>query len=230
MIVKLEKLQGEIRKLRGEMEIQTHTLSELKKRQRELYLDIDRRLLNVERKQGGSSYSVSPGAPSLPSATAPETHRPAPTSSQAGGRSATKSTASGKSVSAKGGEQAAYQKAFDLLRELRYEAAIIGFRQFLKDFPDGRYAHIAQYWLAEANYAQRNFKEAIGDYQALVSRFPSSPKLAEALLKIGYSQYEMSEYAQSAETLNGLLKRYPGTTEAGQAQNLLKKIRLKQPR
>ena len=104
------------------------------------------------------------------------------------------------------------------------------FRQFLSDYPNGRYAHIAQYWLAEANYAQRNFKDAIGDYRGLISRFPNSPKLAEALLKIGYSQYELAEYKQSSETLKGLLKRYPGTTEAGQAQNLLKKIRLKQGR
>jgi TolA-binding protein len=32
---------------------------------------------------------------------------------------------------------------------------------------------------------------------------------------------------QAEATLNQLIKSYPGTTEAGQAQNLIQKIRLK---
>ena len=89
------------------------------------------------------------------------------------------------------------------------------------------HAHIAQYWLAETNYAQRRFKQAIADYQALIDKYPDSPKLAEALLKIGYSQYELKNYAAARESLERLIANYPGTTEAGQARNLLQKIRLK---
>ena len=49
LLVRLESLQAEVQRLRGEVEVQTHTIAELKKRQRELYLDIDRRLLGVDR-------------------------------------------------------------------------------------------------------------------------------------------------------------------------------------
>jgi tol-pal system protein YbgF len=124
-------------------------------------------------------------------------------------------------------EQQSYQAAFDLLRELRYDQAVTAFQGFIKSYPNGRYAHIAQYWIGEANYAQRNFKEAIKDYQKLIDKYPNSPKLAEAMLKIGYSQYELKEMKQAEATLNQLIKSYPGTTEAGQAQNLIQKIRLK---
>ena len=124
-------------------------------------------------------------------------------------------------------EQQAYQQAFNLLRELKYDKASKAFREFLGKYPDGRYAHIAQYWLAETNYAQRRFKQAIADYQTLIDKYPASPKLAEALLKIGYSQYELKNYAAARESLERLIASYPGTTEAGQARNLLQKIRLK---
>ena len=229
LLVRLEALQAEVQRLRGEVEVQTHTIEELKKRQRELYLDIDRRLLNVERNAGGAVArpGVTPTRP--PATAAAPTPVPAP-GGAAPAPAARPAPAPAPRPAKPAGEQKAYQHAFDLLRELRYEAAIKAFRQFLADYPNGRYAHIAQYWLAEANYAQRNFKDAIGDYRNLISRFPNSPKLAEALLKIGYSQYELGEYKQASETLRGLVKRYPGTTEAGQAQNLLKKIRLKQGR
>ena len=60
-------------------------------------------------------------------------------------------------------EQAAYQSAFDLLRALRYEKATQAFRQFLNDYPEGRYAHIAQYWLAETSYHTRKYDIAVQD-------------------------------------------------------------------
>ena len=47
------------------------------------------------------------------------------------------------------------------------------------------------------------------------------------MLKIGYSQYELGKLNEAESTLSRLAKAYPGTTEAGQAQNLIQKIRLK---
>jgi tol-pal system protein YbgF len=121
-------------------------------------------------------------------------------------------------------EREAYQKAFDMLRELRYAQATAAFREFLKSYPKGRYAHIAQYWLGEAGYAQRDFRQAITDYNALLVNFPESPKLAEAMLKMGYSYYELKEPDQARKILEQLLQQYPDSTEAGQARNLLKRI------
>ena len=225
MLVKIENLQSELQILRGELELHTHQLDEIKQRQRDLYVDIDRRLLRLERNGPGPAATGS-------NATGATTG--AGTSSGAGvtaGAAAASTKTTKPSVSAGttdfAAEQKAYQKAFDLLRELRYEQAVTAFNGFIKQFPKGRYAHIAQYWIGEANYAQRNFKLAITDYQKLIDNYPNSPKLAEAMLKIGYSQYELKKFKQAEATLKQLTKNYPGTTEAGQAQNLIKKIRLK---
>lgn len=211
MVVKLDNLQAELQRLRGEIEVQTHTLEELKARQRELYLDIDRRLVQVERNGvgAGSAGTAAAGAAAATGAT-------------------TAGAAAAARPAVKSGEPEAYQKAFDLLRELRYADAVNAFTTFLADYPDGRYAHIAQYWLAEANYARREFKAAIDDYRTLIKRYPNSPKLAEAMLKVGYSYYELNEFQQSSDTLQQLIARFPGTTEAQQAQNLLRQVKLKQ--
>ncbi len=224
LLLKLDGLQKEVQQLRGDVEVQTHIANDLKKRQRDLYVDIDRRLLQIERNASngskGSTYSsgFKPGVASTvsPSVTqSPPVKQVAPV--------ATRSTAPRSVDPIK--EQNAYQKAFDLLRELRYEQAIKAYRQFIRDYPDGRYAHIAQYWLSEASYAQRHFKQAIKDYQALITNYPNSPKLAEAMLKISYSYNALGQNKAAKEMAEKLLRVYPNTTAAGQAQNLLKKIK-----
>jgi tol-pal system protein YbgF len=229
--LKLESLENEIQRLRGEIEEQHHTIAEIKKRQRDLYIDIDRRLVQFER---SGQVGVQNTAPSSASQTAAAAGAGVVAGSSTGQPSSTRTgkpttgnrrTTTVKPVSLS--EQQAYQKAFDELRELRYDKATISFRDFLKKYPDGRYAHIAQYWLGEASYTQRKFKQAIRDYQTLMLKHPNSPKVAEALLKIGYSEYELKNYASAQKSLETLIKNYPKTTEAGQAQNLLKKIKLK---
>ena len=220
MLVRIDNLQNELQILRGEIELHSHELEDIKQRQRDLYVDIDRRLLRLER--GGTET----GAADLSTAKDAKGGQVAAAAAgvQTGAAAATASKTDAGDLAS---EQKAYQAAFDLLRELRYDQAVSAFQDFIKAFPSGRYAHIAQYWIGEANYAQRNFKQAINDYQALIDNYPNSPKLAEAMLKIGYSQYELKDFKQAESTLNKLIKSYPGTTEAGQAQNLIQKIRLK---
>lgn len=209
LLLKVESLQTELQRLQGQNEEQLHALQELKQRQRDLYIDIDRRLLQLER-----------NAPAGTVGQATSNAAPAAAAAATSGAIATTPTVLE-------GEQEAYQEAFNLLRELRYDKATVAFRDFLKKYPDGRYAHIAQYWLGEASYAQGDFKQAIQDYKTLIDKYPQSPKLAEAMLKIGYSEYELKNTQAAQTSLEQLIKTYPGTTEAGQAQNLLKKIRLK---
>ena len=57
MFQTVETLKLEVRSLRGEIEVQGHQLKELKKRQTEMYLDIDKRL-----QSGGAVGQVTPGA------------------------------------------------------------------------------------------------------------------------------------------------------------------------
>lgn len=201
MLARIDALQQENNQLRGELEEQAHLVEELKQRLADVYRDLDRRVSQMERvaapASGSAATAPTAAATSTPPATAP---------AQAAA------------------ESAAYQKAFDLLRELRYEQASEAFTAFLKSYPNGRYAPMAQYWLAEAGYARRDFAGAVADYQTLVQRFPDSPKVAESLLKSGYAQLELGKKAEAQQAFAALVERFPQSPEAQQAQASLKRL------
>lgn len=121
-------------------------------------------------------------------------------------------------------EQKAYQKAYDELRAQHYVKARDSFSEFIKQYPNGRYAHIAQYWIAESSYAQKNYQQAVLDYQQLIDVYPNSPKRAESQLKKAYCFNEMGNKDKARKSLQLLLAQYPNTTEASQAKRLLKTL------
>lgn len=65
IILQLQQLQQEVQQLRGEVELQNHTMDALNKRQRDLYLDIDQRLSRMQPGPAttGSATSAAPTQP-----------------------------------------------------------------------------------------------------------------------------------------------------------------------
>ncbi|MFK5985872.1 MAG: tol-pal system protein YbgF [Pseudomonadota bacterium] len=122
-------------------------------------------------------------------------------------------------------EQNAYQSAFDQLKAQRYGKAENSFKAFIQSYPESSYAHLAQYWLAESSYAQRNFKQSINNYSGLLKNYPNSPKRIESHLKIAFCYYELGDIKNAKAKLKNLIKNYPNSTEAGQAKRLLKKLK-----
>ena len=121
-------------------------------------------------------------------------------------------------------ERKSYQKAYNELLAKQYHMARNSFIKLIKQYPHGRYAHIAQYWIAEASYAQHNYEQAIMDYQQLIDHYAASPKKAEAELKKAYCYDKLANKDKARESINNLLQNYPDTTEAAQAENLLRKL------
>ena len=191
-----QRLEREVREVRGELEVQAHELSQLKRRQRELYLDIDRRVNGLE------------------------TARPAPVTE----RTATPDASPVTAEADPGEEREAYQSAFNLLKAGRYEDAAVGFSEFLSAYPSGEYSDNAQYWLGEVYYVTRAFGAALEEFEELVRTRPGSAKLSHALLKIGYIQDELGEKEAAVRTLTDLMERFPTTTAARLAQERLRQI------
>lgn len=217
VLTRLQQLQEEVREMRGEMEVQSHAIENLNQRQRDLYLDVDRRLRRVETGGQIAAPAVAPGAASPPVTTGTP-GAPAPTTTPGSGAPAATATDPAQ-------EQAAYQLAFNLLKEGRYQRAIGQFQEFLARYPGGTYADNAQYWLGEANYVTRNFTQAIDEFRKVLTGFPDSPKGADALLKIGYAQYELQQWQDARATLTEIGQRYPQSTAARLAENRLQRMK-----
>jgi tol-pal system protein YbgF len=125
-------------------------------------------------------------------------------------------TLDGKEFVAEPDERRVYDEAMAQLRKGDFTAAATGFGAFLKRYPKSGYAESAQFWLGNAQYGKREYREAIGTFRALIAAAPESPRVPEALLSIANCQVELKDVAGARKTLDGLVKSHP-KSEAAQA-------------
>lgn len=255
MLMRIETLQNDVQELRGQNEVYAHEIEGMKKRQRDLYMDIDRRLRQVvvsgvqnmspsngdlqnPAMQDSGGQNSGQGISSMSSQTAVT-----PSSGIAGvgaGNGAMPQAQANQDspvTNSAGGalqvpaidplaEQSAYRTAFNILKEGRYEDSISGFNQFLSSYPSGQYADNAIYWIGEANYVLRRFSGAIESFNRVLKNYPDSPKLPDAMLKIGFSQYELQQWPQSRQMLEALVQRYPTSTASQLAKSRLQQMKV----
>ena len=120
--------------------------------------------------------------------------------------------------------QGAYQAAFKLLKEGRYEEATAAFETYLQTFPNSEFSDSAQYWLGESYYVQRSYEDAVLAYSKLLEDYPESRKTAHSLLKLGYSYQELGEINEARSRLDEVRNRFPGTTPARLADERLRSL------
>lgn len=246
LVYDVQELMEEVRELRGKVESQQHEIENLRRRQRDQYLDLDRRLQSLE--QGGGSRApmqdraqdraesepetepVEPASesvpPSRPARDEPEVRAPIDADAEIT-TLAEPSAGQARDLESVGEEeQSAYDRAFRALRETRYADAAEGFSSFLEQYPDSAYAPNALYWLAETYYVTRDFETALDYFNELLERFPNSGKQGDALLKIGFSHYEQERWNEARAALEQVRSQHPGTTLARLAAGRLRDMRL----
>jgi tol-pal system protein YbgF len=135
----IEGSQQELRVLRGQIEEARHELEQLRQRQRDLYADLDRRLLAIE--NGAAVGGVAPSTGGL--ANPPDV------------------------VFAD--EAAVYGEAFAAMKAGRYTEAATGFETYLAKYPRGPRADNATYWLGEAQFIQQQYEAALKTFQAVAA-------------------------------------------------------------
>jgi tol-pal system protein YbgF len=226
LMEQVSALQREVQQLRGDIEVQTHSMESLQKRQRDLYLDIDRRLHRLEA-GGVQGQAEAPWAGAVAPVRPGGTARPAAPFTPPGSSTVTATTAgSAASAALNPAEQRNdYDRALEQLKEGRYTEASSAFQAFLKKHPGSSYADNAQYWLGEVYYVTREFQSALSEFGKVVDSYPDSTKIADAKLKIGYIQYELKDWTKARDMLTQVAQGYPGTTTARLAQERLDRMK-----
>lgn len=203
LVGELERLRSESAALRGELETLRFETENSDSRQRELYVDLDRRINGLE----SAPRSFNPptvGAPGLE--PAPTDVPPAVASRPAGS------------------DQQNYEAALDLIESRRYEEANRAFTTFLTSFPTSPLADNAQYWLAETHYVRNQYAEGLTQFRRLIESYPQSDKVPDALLKVGFCQAELGERAAARTSLQEVMRQFPGTTAARLASQRLDRL------
>jgi len=114
-----------------------------------------------------------------------------------------------------------YRTSYNDYLRGNYDLAILGFRQYLESFGGTDLADNASYWIGESYYRQKRFQDAIREFDAVVSQYPNSDKVASALLRKGYAYLELGEQSKGVVQLQNVIRRYPKSDEANLARQQL---------
>ena len=123
-------------------------------------------------------------------------------------------------------ERPMYDSAFQALRDGEYAEASRRFQAYLETYPAGTLAPNAWYWLGESYYVTQNYDVALTAFESLLQAFPDSAKAPDALLKLGYCQFELGRAPLGEATLRDVIARYPGSDAARLAQSRLRSLAL----
>jgi len=199
LLGQIERLNKELSKVKGDLEVATHNIEATQQRQKDLYGDTDGRLRKLE---GGTS--TAPDATGV-SATPGVTAANADGGAQAKETEATKDFEAAQALSKAGN----HREAFD------------AYEKFLQAYPTSSHAPEAQYALGYSQFSLKNYKASIATQQKLLQQYPDTPKAPDAMFNIANSQIQLADIEGAKKTLRILLSQYPNSDVAPGAKKRL---------
>ncbi len=211
----LNNFQRELQGLRGENEVLSHEINELKQQQQTIYLDLDQRLSAMT--GGGSTESAatlpSTGASDFTSISAPTTVTtptvsvPATTSSRnastAGVPALPAGVLSGSSVPSVPSTATSSLPAYPLPPMLASQTSTMS---------------EAELYQQGSNLIQaEQFESAIAVFQDLLNRYPNGNLADNAQYWIGESFYALRQFDYALMAFNTLLERFPNSAKRSHA-------------
>jgi len=151
-------------------------------------------------------------APTPPAAAVPEPKPAAPIPA---------APASGRTPSSNAEAERIFAAALARLRAGDEGQAALEFTEFVAQYPTHPQAAVAQNYIGEAYYRQREYRQAMGEYQKTVDNYTHAAQVSEALLKIGLCQRALGDGASAKATWEQVVKRFPKSDAARQARTLL---------
>lgn len=240
LVLLLQQLQAEVRQLRGEIETQQYRLQKLEKEQLDRYRDMDRRLSSLVLQQADPMAAPAPIAADPVSTTpiAAETSTPsaapvvaetiAPISTGSALTQSAETTVASSPVETTApvtpvepavSDRVAYQQAFTLVRERKFDESVQAFEQFIQTYPTSDNLANAYYWIGEVKLAQQQLDSAKTAFETVVSQFVGHRKRPDALYKLGVVQDRLGDSLAQQNSFKQLLEEYPKSSAAGLARN-----------
>lgn len=187
----ITELQEEVSELRGVTETHTYKLDQIVDRQRELYIEIERRLSNVQQ---------------TPVTVQETTTEEAPLEQYGGSL---------------GENEAYDQAVNLILKERRYDDAIPAFQQFIEQFPNSIYIPNAHYWLGQLQFNKANYTDAQNHFGVVIDSYPDSNKRSDALLKQGTVLQKLGDKVAAKKLFEQVIAEYPESNSATLAKSRL---------
>ncbi len=119
------------------------------------------------------------------------------------------------------GEKRDFELALDTFRKGDFPNAQTYFVAFINRYPASPYSTSGLFWLGNAQYALRDYPNAISNFRLLLAKDPQHLRAPEALLSVANCQLELKDTKAARGTLEELIRVYPGSEAAKAATERL---------
>ena len=130
-------------------------------------------------------------------------------------------TVDGKTFTATPQEIADYEAGLERLRAGDYAGAVTVFQNFMTRWSNSGYKESAYFWLGNAQYGNRQYRDAIKSFSVLTDDFPGHVRASDAMLAVANCYLGLNNTASMRATLERILKEYPQSEAAVQARSRL---------
>ncbi len=137
----------------------------------------------------------------------------------------TKVSLDGREFLAEPAEKRDYEAAMEIFRKGDFVAAQTALVQFLQRNGRSGYAPSALFWLGNAQYATRSYKESMANFQQMLNLAPAHARAPEAMLAISNVQIELKDVKGARKTLDDLIKAHPASEAANTARERIARLR-----
>lgn len=122
-------------------------------------------------------------------------------------------------------EREIYRKAFDLLKQKKYQEAIDAFKAFKNTFPKSSLASNSAYWAGEGLLILGEQEKAIDFFAMVQKHYPTSSKAPDSLLRQADTLQNINKTQQAKELYQQLIKQHPEDRAAKKAASRLKELK-----
>jgi len=126
----------------------------------------------------------------------------------------TKVALDGKEFVVEQDERKAYEDSIATIRTGEFDKAVVQLMAFQRRYIGSPYTDSVRFWLGNAQYGKRDYKDAVASFRAFVTAAPDHLRAPEALLALANSQAEMKDPRGARKTIDDLLKAYPQSEAA----------------
>lgn len=118
-----------------------------------------------------------------------------------------------------------YQSGVAAFKAGDMPAARTQLNAFIEQYPQHDLVSNARYWIGETYYSEKNYEQAILEFQEVIKQFPKKEKAPAAMLKQALAFKALKDIKSSRYVLGRLTKEYPKSDEAKRARVLLKELK-----
>lgn len=134
-------------------------------------------------------------------------------------------TLDGREFTADAEEKRQFDEAMEVMRGGDFTAAGNAFAAFGKRWPTSGFYDASRFWLGNAQYGKRDYKEAIATFRSLITSAPEHPRAPEAMLALANCQVELKDTKSARKTLDDLVKNYPKSEAAIAARDRIASLK-----